>query len=106
MLRLKKYLSEKKFAEFTLDTCSRDAQTMLVSHFGKRPHWSDIHNEYPLERSLCEKFDLVIIPGKRSPFPVIIPPCILSAIELLLSCTESLNICSKYIFANPDLQES
>ena len=81
---------------------------MLVSHFEKRPHWSDIHNEdiirslSPLERSLCEKFDLVIIPGKRSPVPVIIPPCILSAIELLLSCRESLNISSKYIFANPD----
>ena len=55
-----------------------EAQRMKESHFSNRPDWVSVHNEDILkslsktERVLCKKMELVKIPGKRKPVPVIL----------------------------------
>ena len=85
-----------------------EAQKILESTYVNRPKWNEIHNEDVLmslsviERHLCEKFELVIITGKRMPVPVIITPDIRVAMDLLISYKQTLGIESKYVFPNPN----
>ena len=55
-----------------------------------------------VEQAMCEKFDLVIIPGKRKVVPVILPPCMAAALSTLIDAKYDLKLKSDFIFCNPD----
>ena len=84
-----------------------EAQRLKVNHYIDRPKWASVHNTDILdslsetEKKLCSKMELIKIPGKRKPVPVLLSPSMKQCVDTLVEKKEHLNIVSDYVFANP-----
>ena len=105
-----KKIAESTLLRIVLSNKQRggEAQRMKTNHFINRPNWASVQNEDIMkslsntEQLLCQKMDLVKIPGKRKPVPVILSPSMKISIELWIAHQTDLRIDSDYVFANPD----